>query len=111
MLVLPESAALGGTHGQCSRAVHRPGHHTGAGEHFTRHRLTVDIAPNSVAVPDSSSPSTGTVSPGNTMSTSPSCTCSTGTVSKRCGGDSHAKPHTPGKTNRPYRQQTHAQAG
>ena len=39
---------------------------------------------SSVAEPESSSPSTGTVSPGNTMSTSPSFTCSTGTVSKRC---------------------------
>ena len=43
-LVLRIGGHLGGTHGQCSRAVHRPGHHTGAGEHFTRHRLTVDIA-------------------------------------------------------------------
>ena len=38
---------------------------------------------SSVAEPESSSPSTGTVSPGNTISTSPSFTCSTGTVSKR----------------------------
>ena len=48
---------------------------------------------SSVAVPDSSSPSTGTVSPGSTMSTSPSCTCSTGTVSKRCAAAAaDAKP-------------------
>ena len=40
---------------------------------------------SSVAVPDSSSPSTGTVSPGNT--------CSTGTVSKRCAAAAaDAKP-------------------
>ena len=43
-LVLRIGGHLGGTHGQCSRAVHRAGHHAGAGEHFTRHRLTVDIA-------------------------------------------------------------------
>ena len=35
---------MGGTHGQCGRAVHRAGHHAGAGEHFTRHRLAIDIA-------------------------------------------------------------------
>ena len=45
---------------------------------------------SSVAEPDNSSPSTGTVSPGNTISTSPSRTCSTGTVSNRCAEDAVA---------------------
>ena len=45
---------------------------------------------SSVAEPDNSSPSTGTVSPGNTISTSPSRTCSTGTVSNRCAADAVA---------------------
>ena len=38
------AGGFGGTHGQRGRAVHRAGHDAGAREHFTRHRLTVDVA-------------------------------------------------------------------
>ncbi len=46
---------------------------------------------SSVAEPDSSSPSTGTVSPGRTRITSPSSTRSTGTVSKCSPDASYAR--------------------
>ena len=43
-LVLGIGGHLGGAHSQCSGAIHRTGHHSGACEHLARHRLAVDVA-------------------------------------------------------------------